>query len=127
MLGKIIEEVSGQSYGDYLQTNIFHPLGMSRTGYGGDARHGGRATGYLLSAKGITRPFPRTMRGGRSPPAGSTRPLKTWSGGSRALQITSFCDRTHWNIDSNPDASIKAAGLHMGWAGLCESGGDCEK
>jgi CubicO group peptidase (beta-lactamase class C family) len=33
LLGKIIEKVSGQSYADFLKTNIFEPLEMKDSGY----------------------------------------------------------------------------------------------
>jgi CubicO group peptidase (beta-lactamase class C family) len=33
LLGAIIEQVSGQHYGDFLQARIFTPLGMADTGY----------------------------------------------------------------------------------------------
>lgn len=33
VLGLIIERVSGKSYGEFMQENIFTPLGMKRTGY----------------------------------------------------------------------------------------------
>ena len=33
LLGMIIEKISGQSYADFLKTNIFEPLGMSDSGY----------------------------------------------------------------------------------------------
>jgi len=33
MLGGIIEQVSGQTYGDFLRDRLFKPLGMHRTGY----------------------------------------------------------------------------------------------
>ncbi|MBX7186700.1 MAG: serine hydrolase [Vicinamibacteria bacterium] len=33
LLGFIIERVSGKPYGEFLQENIFAPLGMTRTGY----------------------------------------------------------------------------------------------
>jgi len=33
VLGKLVERVSGQSYGDFLRQNILDPLGMSDTGY----------------------------------------------------------------------------------------------
>lgn len=33
LLTQIIEAVSNQSYADYLQTNVFDPLGMDQTGY----------------------------------------------------------------------------------------------
>jgi CubicO group peptidase (beta-lactamase class C family) len=33
LLGLLIEKVSGQSYADFLERNIFHPLGMADSGY----------------------------------------------------------------------------------------------
>jgi D-alanyl-D-alanine carboxypeptidase len=33
LLGMVIEKVSGVPYGQFLETNIFHPLGMSDSGY----------------------------------------------------------------------------------------------
>ncbi|HEY3781693.1 MAG TPA: serine hydrolase domain-containing protein [Fimbriimonadaceae bacterium] len=53
LLGMIIEKVSGQSYGAFLQTHIFDPLGM-KTAYLNDPTHvvAGRAAGYSWSGKG---------------------------------------------------------------------------
>jgi D-alanyl-D-alanine carboxypeptidase len=47
LLGAIIEKVSGQSYADFMRTQIFTPLGMASTAYG-DASHvtPGRVAGY---------------------------------------------------------------------------------
>lgn len=47
VLGHLIEQVSGQSYADYLRTQIFQPLGMGQSGYGSvrDLIEG-RAFGY---------------------------------------------------------------------------------
>ena len=47
VLGHLIEQVSGQSYADYLRTQIFQPLGMGQSGY--DSVRDlieGRAIGY---------------------------------------------------------------------------------
>ena len=33
LLGMMIEKISGQSYADFLKTNIFEPLGMTNSGY----------------------------------------------------------------------------------------------
>ncbi len=47
LLGFIIEKVSGKSYGEFMQENIFTPLGMKRTGYEDPTRViKNRATGY---------------------------------------------------------------------------------
>ena len=48
LLAYIIEKVSGESYGDFLQRNVFAPLGMSRTGHDGNASTliSDRASGY---------------------------------------------------------------------------------
>ncbi len=56
LLTKVIETVSGQSYADYLEANIFTPLGMENTGY----EHpltiiDGIANGYQLTDDGYQR------------------------------------------------------------------------
>jgi D-alanyl-D-alanine carboxypeptidase len=49
LLGMIIEKVSGESYGDFLQKNIFGPLHLDDTGYDWPNRIvAKRATGYEL-------------------------------------------------------------------------------
>lgn len=54
LLGYLIEKISGQSYGDFLQQNIFTPLGMTATGIDSNAAilHQ-RAQGYRRSPHGI--------------------------------------------------------------------------
>jgi CubicO group peptidase (beta-lactamase class C family) len=50
LLGKIIEKVSGLSYENYLQRNIFKPLGMENTGYEHpDKKIKNLATGYKIN------------------------------------------------------------------------------
>lgn len=47
LLGSIIERVSGKTYSDFLQENIFTPLGMKQTGYDSPTRIiKNRAAGY---------------------------------------------------------------------------------
>ncbi|MHB8217406.1 MAG: serine hydrolase domain-containing protein [Candidatus Sulfotelmatobacter sp.] len=54
VLGYLLEKVSGQSYADFLQENIFRPLGMKDSGLDSSVAivpH--RASGYLPGADGI--------------------------------------------------------------------------
>jgi CubicO group peptidase (beta-lactamase class C family) len=54
LLGYLIEKVSGQTYGDFLQQNLFTPLGMADTGIDSNAAIlPQRAQGYSPSALGI--------------------------------------------------------------------------
>ena len=53
LLGVIVEQVSGVTYENYLQKNIFEPLGMTDTGYDWPATIlKDRASGYSKSADG---------------------------------------------------------------------------
>jgi CubicO group peptidase (beta-lactamase class C family) len=48
LLGLIVERTSGKSYGDFLQENIFTPLGMKQTGFDDSRRIiKNRAAGYM--------------------------------------------------------------------------------
>lgn len=52
MLGYIIEKVSGKSYEEYVQQNIFTPLGMNNSYYGSESRViKNRAKGYKNNGK----------------------------------------------------------------------------
>jgi CubicO group peptidase (beta-lactamase class C family) len=54
LLGYLIENVSGQKYGDFLQQNIFTPLGMKDTGIDSNAALvPQRAQGYRRTPHGI--------------------------------------------------------------------------
>lgn len=47
VLGYIIEQVSGESYGDFIEKNIFQPLGMTSSFYGSHSKIiQNRASGY---------------------------------------------------------------------------------
>ena len=54
VLTAIIEQVSGQTYADFVSANLFQPLGMADTGYDTHAAIlARRASGYVPSAQGI--------------------------------------------------------------------------
>jgi len=55
LLGILIEKVSGQSYANFLESNIFHPLGMTDSGYDRAAEIlKARAYGYDLNNGHVT-------------------------------------------------------------------------
>lgn len=54
LLGYLIEKVSGQSYAEFVQQNIFSPLGMKDSGYDSNsAVIARRAAGYAPGASGL--------------------------------------------------------------------------
>jgi D-alanyl-D-alanine carboxypeptidase len=62
LLGVVIERVSGQSYADYMQDEVFAPLGMTRTGYGADEPSApGEARGYALKDGAVVPAPPLSM------------------------------------------------------------------
>jgi len=53
LLGYLIEKISGQSYADFVEQNIFKPLGMKDSGYDSNsAIIAHRAAGYMPTPKG---------------------------------------------------------------------------
>ena len=53
LLGVMIERLSGKTYADFLQENIFKPLGMTSTGYDSSSRIiKNRAAGYITLQSG---------------------------------------------------------------------------
>lgn len=62
LLGTIIERASGKSYADFLQENIFAPLGMKQTGYDNPVRIiKNRAAGYARTSDGFINAAPISM------------------------------------------------------------------
>ncbi|MEO8172496.1 MAG: serine hydrolase [Sediminibacterium sp.] len=54
ILGYIIEQLTGKTYGQYLEENIFKPLGMNNSSYASESRMiKNRAAGYTQGEKGI--------------------------------------------------------------------------
>lgn len=53
LLGAIIERITGQSYGDYMEANVFTPAGMSQTGFGDAWETGEQALGNVWNEEEI--------------------------------------------------------------------------
>lgn len=82
LLTKIVEQVSGQRYADYVQEHLLEPAGMARSGYAfyGDALEGDRAVGYHFTGEEYL-PTPRWDT--------------SWAVGAGALYSTAE-DMYHW-------------------------------
>ena len=61
ILGRVIETVSGQGFGDFLSQRFFTPLGMTHTQYDPARRDSSMAAGYTSFALGA--PMPATPEG----------------------------------------------------------------
>jgi len=62
LLGYIIEQITGKTYGEYIEENFFKPLGMSNSFYGSDKRIiKNRADGYCYGENGFENAKPLSM------------------------------------------------------------------
>lgn len=81
VLGLVIEKISGQSLGQYLQANLFGPLGMSDTGFAVSAEKAARYAKPLATDPDTGKPQ------ARSPDL--TQPIKFECGGGCAASTAS--------------------------------------
>ena len=63
LLGRIVERLSGKSFGEFLSERILKPLGMNDTVYDPKEDHRGLAIGHSAFALGDPEPTPREARG----------------------------------------------------------------
>lgn len=56
LLGAIIERITGQSYGEYMATNVFEPAGMTQSGFGDAWETGEQALGNVWNEEEILEP-----------------------------------------------------------------------
>ena len=100
LLGRIIEKVSGQSYGAFLTKNFFEPLGMTNTGVhraGLALKH--EALGYQYNGGAFTNALDWDM---------------SWAGGAGALYST-VEDLFRWNEGVFGGKVLKEASLKAAW------------
>jgi CubicO group peptidase (beta-lactamase class C family) len=100
LLGRIIEKVSGQSYGDFLRKTFFEPLGMTNTGVhraGVALEH--EALGYQFTGAAFTNALDWDM---------------SWAGGAGALYST-VEDLFRWNEGVFGGKVLKDASLKDAW------------
>jgi CubicO group peptidase (beta-lactamase class C family) len=100
LLGRIIEKVSGESYGDLLRKELFEPLGMASTGVhrsGAVLEH--EALGYQFDAGKFTNALNWDM---------------SWAGGAGALYST-VEDLYRWNEGIFANKVFGAASIKAAW------------
>ncbi len=132
LLGRVIEEVSGQSYPDYVRDHIFKPAGMKNSGFEPESANvPNRAKGYLTGPNGIesnasTLPWSGTSAGG------GYSTVEDWLAFSNALTGHKLLDKTHtelmmtrktstgyaYGYGDNSTADIRAGGHNGGAPGM---------
>jgi CubicO group peptidase (beta-lactamase class C family) len=103
VLGTIVERITHQPLGAYLEANIFRPLGMARTAYTRNAAADDVAVGYRLDkSAAVFRAFPWDL---------------AWLGGAGAMTST-VEDLSRWNIALLAHRVLRPASLAQMWHGL---------
>jgi CubicO group peptidase (beta-lactamase class C family) len=91
VLGYLIERISGQTYEDFVQKNIFKPLGMNDSGmFSFVTVIPRRASGYWRAATGWKMEIV-PMQGSASRQALSIPQLMTFSDGKRDCSAAEYC------------------------------------
>ena len=98
ILGRIVELVSGESFGTYLRRRILQPLGMEHTLYDPESGRGGLAQGYVTFALGPQSPADREARG--------------WIGAAGAIYSTAT-DLARWDLALSEGKVLKPASLAL--------------
>ena len=108
LLGMLIEKVSGQAYGDYLQERIFRPLGMTATRVN-DLRAvlPNRATGY-------------EWKDGAFQNAEYTSPTQPFAAGALVSTVTDFAK---WDAALYTDRLLRRTSLQEMWTPVTLPGG----
>jgi len=101
MLGMLIEKVSGQSYWDFLEQRIFHPLGMNAT------RNSDPKTVIPNRARGYA------MEEGRFV---NREPVTASAAFSEGALISSVLDMVKWDAALNSEVLLKKSSLDQMWA-----------
>ncbi|HEY3948006.1 serine hydrolase domain-containing protein [Phenylobacterium sp.] len=123
ILGRIVERVSGQPWGDYLRDHVFAPAGMTQSGtapYATPAPH--RATGYTLTAGKLVSTDPMkslrapTPAGGEYTSAGDLLKFMT------ALMAGRLLDQAHTELLLHGDATIAGRRYPYDISGKAENG-----
>jgi CubicO group peptidase (beta-lactamase class C family) len=99
LLGLVVERASGMTYGDYLETQLFQPLGMSRSMYCSSEIVPRRAHGYSIEngvvSRAHTNPYTTTFASGGI--CSTTGDLVAWLQalhGGRVLSPQSYAEMT---------------------------------
>jgi CubicO group peptidase (beta-lactamase class C family) len=100
VLGMLIEKTSGQSYWDFLERRIFHPLGMEAT------RNSDPKTVIPNRARGYG------IADGRSV---NREPVTASSAFSEGALISSVLDMVKWDAALNSEALLKKTSLDQIW------------
>jgi CubicO group peptidase (beta-lactamase class C family) len=100
LLGMLIEKVSGQSYWDFLEEHIFHPLGMTAT------RNSDPQTVITNRARGYGVSDGRLI---------NRDPVTASSAFAQGALISSVLDMAKWDAALNSEVLIKKSSLEQMW------------
>lgn len=98
VLGRVIEEASGQSYADYVRDHIFKVAGMTRAGFEPETvAVEGRSKGYMLGEAGLESNA-ETLPWSGTPAGGGYATVGDWLAFANALTGHKLLDKTHTDL-----------------------------
>lgn len=111
LLGLLIEKVSGKSYGNFMQKQVFEPLGMKDTCFNDPKKNiKWRAVGYEFA-------------NGAFKPAGKESPQRSYAAGAL---LSTVLDLVKWDAALSSEALLKRKSLEDMWAPTAYADGKVE-
>lgn len=99
LLGRIIEEVSGQTYPAYLEQHVFKPAGMTRTGFEPESTAvEGRVKAYTTNARGALQSAADTLPWSGSSAGGGYSTVRDFAAFAQALTSHKLLDAAHYRM-----------------------------
>jgi len=126
VLGAIVQAVSGEPWGCYLESHVFRPAGMRATSAYRPAAKGALATGYMQDEEGVWRRNESVLEGRGSPAGGSASTAGDLAAFARALRSGILLEPALFDSLTEPRVEMAGTGRMYG-RGFMVSRGDAPR
>lgn len=107
LLGNIVEQVSGQSYCDFIRKNFFEPLGMTHSGFVDEVKDSPTWADSLIYDPSITNGVVYGLTKGAGDIVSNAPDMEKWMTGLSSGKVISLDSYREMTADYSPDFAMK--------------------